>query len=170
MRRDPEPAKGMLRPGRRKAWVSREGRTRSPWRPFACTPGAGIVRRSRVTAPPWRNVFHHLAPVFPQELKTSTCWDVSTASRGEGKTRAGVETPAPLPPQHFTGHGTHRGSSAPCWFLVLLEEGAQAAWVLHCTHPRSCKSCPCVQSSLVPLTSSDEVSRLVMVHPHTAQG
>lgn len=124
MRWYPEPDEGTLRPSRRKARVSGEGRTRSPWQPFTCTPGAGIVHHPRVTAPPRRNSFHHLAPVFPQELKTSTCWDVPEASRGEGKTRAGVEPPAPLPPRCFTGHSTHEGSSSPCWLVVLLEEGA----------------------------------------------
>lgn len=124
MRWYPEPDEGMLRPGRRKARLSGEGRTRSPWQPFTCTPGAGIVHRPRVTAPPRRNSFHHLAPVFPQELKTSTCWDVPEASRGEGKTRAGVEPPARLPPRCFTGHSTHQGSSSPCRLFVLLEEGA----------------------------------------------
>lgn len=126
MRWYPEPDEGMLRPGRRKAQASREGRTHSPWRPFTSTPGAGIVRCPWVTAPPCRNSFHHLSPVFPQELKTSTCWDMYAASRGEGKTRAGVEPPAPLPPQYFTGYGTKKSSLSPCWLLVLLEEVTQA--------------------------------------------
>lgn len=130
MRWYPEPDRGTPRPGSRKAWVSGEGRTRSPWRLFAFTPGTGIVRRPRVMAPPRRNSFHHLAPVFPQELRTSTCWDVSAASRGEGKTRAGVEPPAPLPLQYFTGYGTDEGSLSLCWLLVLLEVGARAVCCL----------------------------------------
>lgn len=131
MRRYPEPGEGTLRPSRRKAWVTREGRTRSPRQPFICTPGAGMVRCPGVTAPPHGSSFHHPAPALPQELKALTCWDMSPASRGEGRTRARVE-----PPWHCAGHGTDEGSSAPRGLLLLPEEGAQAVCCVGApTHP-----------------------------------
>ena len=134
MRQYPEPDEGMLRPGRRKAWASGEGRTRSPWRPFTCTPGAGIVRRPWVTAPPHRNSFHHLAPVFPQELKTSTCWDVPAASRGEGKTRAGVEPPAPHATAVFHRAWHRRGLLGPA-LVACAARGGCTGCTLHGCSP-----------------------------------
>lgn len=159
MRWCPEAVEGMLRPGRRKAWESGEGRACSSW-----LPGAGIVPCPRVTAPPRRSSFHHPASVFPQELNPSTCWDVPTASRGEGRTRAGVEPPAPLPLQCFTGHGTSERSWSPRWLLVLLEQGTEAAHKVPVTlHPDP------GQPSPVTPTPRSEILWLVMVHPEGTQ-
>lgn len=64
--------------------------------PFTCTSGAGNVHHPQVTVLPCRNSFHHLAPVFPQELKTLTCWDMSAASREvKGRPGWGGDTHSP---------------------------------------------------------------------------